>query len=32
VLVLDHGRVAEQGRFEQLKSSGGALQKLLSAG
>ena len=32
VLVLDRGRVAEQGGFEQLKSSGGALQKLLSAG
>jgi putative ABC transport system ATP-binding protein len=31
-LVMDRGRVAEQGRFGDLKSSGGALQKLLSAG
>jgi putative ABC transport system ATP-binding protein len=32
VLVFDRGRIAEQGGFAQLKSSGGALQKLLSAG
>jgi putative ABC transport system ATP-binding protein len=32
VMVLDRGRLAEQGQFAQLKSSGGALQKLLSAG
>jgi putative ABC transport system ATP-binding protein len=32
VMVLDRGRIAEQGNFAQLKSSGGALQKLLSAG
>jgi len=31
-LVMERGRLAEQGRFEELKSSGGALQKLLSAG
>ncbi|MBI1942368.1 MAG: ABC transporter ATP-binding protein [Betaproteobacteria bacterium] len=31
-LVLERGRVAEQGRFEELKARGGALQKLLSAG
>jgi putative ABC transport system ATP-binding protein len=31
-LVMDRGRLAEQGRFADLKSSGGALQKLLSAG
>ena len=31
-LVLERGRLAEQGRFGDLKSSGGALQKLLSAG
>ena len=31
-LVMDRGRLAEQGRFGDLKSSGGALQKLLSAG
>jgi putative ABC transport system ATP-binding protein len=31
-LVMDRGRVAEQGRFADLKSSGGALSKLLSAG
>jgi putative ABC transport system ATP-binding protein len=31
-LVMERGRLAEQGRFEDLKSSGGALQKLLNAG
>jgi len=31
-LVMDRGRLAEQGRFDDLKSRGGALQKLLSAG
>ena len=31
-LVMERGRLAEQGRFADLKSSGGALQKLLSAG
>jgi len=31
-LVMDRGRLAEQGRFGDLKNSGGALQKLLSAG
>jgi ABC-type multidrug transport system fused ATPase/permease subunit len=31
-LVMDRGRLSEQGRFADLKSSGGALQKLLSAG
>jgi putative ABC transport system ATP-binding protein len=31
-LVMERGRIAEQGRFADLKSSGGALQKLLSAG
>jgi len=31
VLVLERGRIAEQGSFEQLKGSGGALQKLLKA-
>jgi len=31
-LVMERGRLAEQGRFEELKSSGGALQQLLSAG
>ncbi|MGH8705644.1 MAG: ATP-binding cassette domain-containing protein, partial [Burkholderiales bacterium] len=30
-LVLERGRLAEQGRFEELKSSGGALHRLLSA-
>jgi putative ABC transport system ATP-binding protein len=30
-LVMERGRLAEQGRFADLKSSGGALQKLLSA-
>lgn len=32
VLVVERGRIAEQGRFADLKGSGGALQKLLSAG
>jgi ABC-type ATPase involved in cell division len=31
VLVIDHGRVAEQGRFETLKANGGPLNKLLVA-
>jgi putative ABC transport system ATP-binding protein len=31
-LVMERGRLAEQGRFEDLKARGGALQKLLSAG
>ena len=31
-LVMDRGRLAEQGRFADLKGSGGALSKLLSAG
>ena len=31
VLVLERGRVVEQGRFDELKQKGGALQKLLSA-
>jgi ABC-type multidrug transport system fused ATPase/permease subunit len=31
-LVMERGRLAEQGRFVDLKGSGGALQKLLSAG
>ncbi len=31
-LVIERGRLAEQGRFEDLKNSGGALQKMLSAG
>jgi hypothetical protein len=31
-LVMERGRLAEQGRFEDLKSSGGALQKMLNAG
>ena len=31
-LVMERGRLAEQGRFEELKARGGALQKLLSAG
>jgi putative ABC transport system ATP-binding protein len=31
-LVMERGRLAEQGRFEDLKSSGGTLQKILSAG
>jgi ABC-type multidrug transport system fused ATPase/permease subunit len=31
-LVLERGRIAEQGQFEDLKRSGGALHKLLNAG
>jgi len=31
-LVMERGRLAEQGRFDDLKSRGGALQRLLSAG
>jgi putative ABC transport system ATP-binding protein len=31
VLVVDHGRIAEQGRFETLKGNGGALNKMLVA-
>jgi putative ABC transport system ATP-binding protein len=31
-LVMERGRLAEQGRFADLKSSGGALHKLLNAG
>jgi putative ABC transport system ATP-binding protein len=31
-LVMDRGRLAEQGRFGDLKGSGGALQRLLNAG
>ncbi len=31
VLVLERGRVAEQGRFDELKSAGGALERLLAA-
>jgi putative ABC transport system ATP-binding protein len=31
-LVMERGRLAEQGRFADLKSSGGALQKMLNAG
>jgi len=31
-LVMERGRLAEQGRFGDLKARGGALQKLLSAG
>ena len=30
-LVMERGKVAEQGRFADLKNSGGALQKLLAA-
>jgi ABC-type branched-subunit amino acid transport system ATPase component len=30
VLVLQHGKVVEQGRFADLRSTGGALQELLS--
>jgi len=32
VLVLDKGKMLEQGEFERLKSSGGGLSKLLMAG
>jgi putative ABC transport system ATP-binding protein len=31
VLVIDHGRLAEQGHFEALKGNGGALNKMLVA-
>src|ERR1044071_2966694 len=31
VLVIDHGRLAEQGRFEALKGNGGALNRMLVA-
>jgi ABC-type multidrug transport system fused ATPase/permease subunit len=31
-LVMDRGRLAEQGRFADLKGRGGALDKLLSVG
>src|SRR5688572_15148629 len=31
-LVMERGRLAEQGRFADLKSSGGALHKILNAG
>jgi putative ABC transport system ATP-binding protein len=31
-LVMERGRLAEQGRFEDLKSSGGALHKMLNVG
>jgi len=30
VLVIDHGRLAEQGRFEALKANGGPLNKMLA--
>jgi len=32
VLVLERGRLAEQGRFQELKTAGGALQRMLGAG
>jgi ABC-type thiamine transport system ATPase subunit len=32
VLVLERGRLAEQGRFQELKAAGGALQRMLGAG
>ena len=32
VLVLDRGRLVEHGKYDQLKSAGGAFQKLLNAG
>ena len=32
VLVMERGRLVEQGRYADLKSSGGALHKLLNAG
>ncbi|MGQ0510303.1 MAG: ABC transporter ATP-binding protein, partial [Betaproteobacteria bacterium] len=32
VLVLDRGRLMEQGRFQELKTAGGALQRMLGAG
>jgi ABC-type multidrug transport system fused ATPase/permease subunit len=31
-LVMERGRLAEQGRFDDLKGKGGALQKMLNAG
>jgi putative ABC transport system ATP-binding protein len=31
-LVMERGRLAEQGRFDDLKTRGGALQKMLNAG
>lgn len=31
VLVLDRGRLMEQGRFQELKTAGGALQRMLGA-
>jgi putative ABC transport system ATP-binding protein len=31
VLVIDHGRLAEQGRFETLRANGGPFNKLLAA-
>jgi putative ABC transport system ATP-binding protein len=31
VLVLERGRLAEQGRFQELKSAGGALQRLIGS-
>jgi putative ABC transport system ATP-binding protein len=31
-LVMERGRLAEQGRFADLKSSGGALHKMLNVG
>jgi ABC-type multidrug transport system fused ATPase/permease subunit len=30
VLVIDHGRLAEHGRFEALKANGGPLNKMLA--
>lgn len=32
VLVLERGRLMEQGRFQELKTAGGALQRMLGAG
>lgn len=32
IVVLDQGRIVEQGRFEELVDSGGPLEKLLSGG
>ena len=31
-IVMERGRIAEQGQFEDLKRGGGALHKLLNAG
>jgi ABC-type multidrug transport system fused ATPase/permease subunit len=31
VMVMERGKIAEKGAFAQLKSNGGALQKLLVA-